>query len=160
MRALSLILFLGLFWIVSSGRFEPILLGAMALSAIGVTMFCIRLRTVDPEGHPVHLLPRIAGFWLWLLPRIVRANLTVAKLVFAPRSALTPQLVEVDCTQHDDLGRTIVANCITLTPGTVAVGVSATTLQIHSVGKPDDVAAATAEIDRRIRIVMDGEANR
>ena len=105
MRAVSLILFLCTFWIVSSGSFAPILLGAMVASALGVTAFCARLRTIDAEGHPVHLLPRSLGFWLWLLPRIVRANLTVARLVFGRRAALAPRLVDVVCTQREDLGR-------------------------------------------------------
>lgn len=158
MRALSLILFLCTFWAVSSGHFTPLLLGAMAVSAVLVTVFCVRLRTVDAEGHPVHLLPRIAGFWLWLVPRIVRANLTVARLVFARRTAWTPRLVDVDCTQREDLGRTIVANCVTLTPGTVVVAVGGDSMRIHTIG-PGDAAAGAAAIDRRVRAVMtDGVA--
>lgn len=158
MRTLSLILCLCTFWALSSGHFTPLLLGAMAVSAILVTAFCARLRTVDAEGHPVHLLPRIAFFWLWLLPRIVRANLTVAKLVFAKRTAWAPRLVTVDCTQREDLGRTIVANCVTLTPGTVVVEVGDNSMRVHSIGG-GNVAAGAAAIDRRVRAVMtDGVA--
>lgn len=154
MRAVSLTLVLCLLWLLSSGRLEPFLLGAMVVSAIGVTSLCLRLGTVDPEGHPVHLLPRIVGFWVWLLPRIVRANLAVARLVLGPRAALQPALIQVDCQQSDDLGRTILANCITLTPGTVAVAVSANTIEVHTVGRVADVAASTADLDHRIRAVM------
>jgi multicomponent Na+:H+ antiporter subunit E len=160
MRAVSLALFLCLFWLVSSGHFVPLLIGAMVVSAIGVTLFCLRLRTVDAEGHPVHLLPRIFGLWLWLLPRVVRANIAVARLVFAKSSALNPRLVEVGCSQRDDLGRTILANCVTLTPGTVATAVGRNTLQIHTIGDSANVETDTAEIDSRIRAVLAPGAER
>lgn len=156
MRTASLAFFLCLFWIVSSGHTEALLLGFMAASCIVVVALTARMKVVDAEGHPVHLLPRIAGFWLWLIGRVIVSNLQVARLILDPRRHVAPRVLRFTATQRDDLGRTIHANCVTLTPGTVTLEVRDDALLVHTLDPDDSTEPSAIEMDRRVSAAAGG----
>ncbi len=82
LRAASLAIFLSLLWLLLSGYFtEPLLLGLGVASVLSVVFITYRMGALDPEGHPVHLIPRALVYWPWLLKEIVMANIDVAKAV-------------------------------------------------------------------------------
>ncbi len=65
-------------------------------------------------------------FW-----EIVKSNIDVALRVIHPIIPLNPGIVKVTTTLKTDLGRLALANCITLTPGTITVDIQNDTLYIH-----------------------------
>jgi multicomponent Na+:H+ antiporter subunit E len=150
MRTISLAAFLCLFWFVSSGSTAPLLLGSMLVACVLVVALSRHLGAVDAEGHPVHLLPRVLRFWTWLSVQVVHSNLRVARLVLDPRPRIAPGLVRVHSCQRDDLGRTILANCTTLTPGTVTLEVGDDWLLVHTLLADGTTTGRLAELDRRI----------
>lgn len=93
---------------------------------------------------PLHLL-RYLGYFLIAL---VRANVDVARRVLSPRLPLQPALVEVRTGLQSDLGRLLLANSITLTPGTLTVDLSEDRLLVHwiDVTPGTDLERATAAI--------------
>lgn len=156
MRNLSLAVFLCIFWLASSGRVEPLYLGMMMVSCAAVVALARRLRVVDAEGHPVELLFGMCGFAAWLVVRIVEANLAVVRLVLARRPELAPGVVRVAATQSDDLGRTIHANSVTMTPGTVTLEVRDDSLLVHSLVAGEETMACAAQLDRRVSAALIG----
>ncbi len=88
---------------------------------------------------------------------LVVSSLQVARTVLSPRELARPRFVTVPLTRaRSDLEITLVANYITLTPGTLTVDVSRdrSTLLVHSLlaGEAgDDVRADIQEgIERRV----------
>lgn len=77
--------------------------------------------------------------WLWLLAyfarELVLSGLKVAWLALQPRLKLRPAIVAYPLTLVTDAQITLLANMITLTPGTLSVDVSADrkTLFIHAI---------------------------
>ena len=77
--------------------------------------------------------------WLALIglfiKELILSALSVAWLVIQPRPRLRPGIVAYPLTLTTDAGITLLANMITLTPGTLSVDVSAdkTTLFIHAI---------------------------
>lgn len=120
-RTLSLTVFLAAIWLLLSGHYTPLLLAFGLGSVVGVVLIARRMDVIDQEGHPVHLTWRVPLYWLWLIWQIVVSNLAVARLVIAPKLALSPRLIEVETPQSNDVGRVTFANSITLTPGTVSM---------------------------------------
>lgn len=157
MRLLSLALSVGLFWFAFSGRTEPLYAGAMIASAAVVVALSVRMRIVDAEGHPIGLLPRLPGFLLWLCGQVVRSNLAVAARVLAPRPCVAPRLLRVPARQGRDLGRAVLANCVTLTPGTVTLEVQDEELLVHALAPDAGTKGRIAELDRRVRALCRGE---
>lgn len=72
----------------------------------------------------------IQYFWL-LVTEIVKANLCVLKLILSPRLQPEPRLVRFRTTLKTDFAKVILANSITLTPGTITVTVDGDEFLVH-----------------------------
>lgn len=82
------------------------------------------------------------------LVALVRANLDLAGRVLNPALPIRPAVVEVETRLKSPLGRLLLANSITLTPGTLSVDYKGDHLLVHWVYCPPglDLAAATRDI--------------
>ena len=78
---------------------------------------------------------------------LAAANVRVARLIVDFRRPVRPAILKVYCGEMGDLERTIVANSITLTPGTITVDFSddGRHLYVH-VLEAEDVEAARREL--------------
>ncbi|MCK5662215.1 MAG: Na+/H+ antiporter subunit E [Thiotrichaceae bacterium] len=76
---------------------------------------------------PLHVLRYLYIFMFALL----RANIDMAKRVLSPKLPINPALVEVQTQLKSPIGQLILANSITLTPGTLTVDVKDDRLQVH-----------------------------
>jgi multicomponent Na+:H+ antiporter subunit E len=79
---------------------------------------------------------------------LIRANLDMARRVISPGLLINPCMVEVRTQLRSDLGRMLLANSITLTPGTLSVRVQDDHLLVHWIDSPRgiDIDAATRQI--------------
>jgi multicomponent Na+:H+ antiporter subunit E len=93
---------------------------------------------------PLHVLRYLQVFVVALL----RANIDLARRVLSPRLPINPALVEVQTQLKSPLGKLILANSITLTPGTLTVDVVGDHLQVHWVDSTpgEDLEHATVAI--------------
>jgi multicomponent Na+:H+ antiporter subunit E len=137
-------------WLLWSGHYNALLMTLGLLSCGFVVWISHRMRVLDAEGQPNHLLPRAVLYVPWLIKEIVLANLDVAKRVLSPSMPISPTLTRVKVTQKTDLGRVIYANSITLTPGTISLLLEGDTITVHalSAGGAEDLAGG--EMDRRV----------
>ncbi|EGV50839.1 Na+/H+ antiporter subunit E [Candidatus Endoriftia persephone] len=76
---------------------------------------------------PIHLFRYLIYFFIAL----IKANLDVARRVLSPSLPIQPALVEVETELQSDLGRLLLANSITLTPGTLSVDVRGERILVH-----------------------------
>ncbi len=154
MRVLSLALVLCGFWWVSSGHTEALLLGFMVVACAIVVLLSRRLGVLDQEGHPTHLVPRALGFWGWLIGQVAKSSWRVVRIILMPSLPIAPSVQRVPLTQPHDLGRAIVANCITLTPGTVTLEVAADHLVVHCLTARGAASLHEGETNRRVAAVV------
>ncbi len=70
-------------------------------------------------------------FIFLLIKEIFIANIQVAKIVLNPRISISPCLVKFKTTLKNNLSKTILANSITLTPGTITVSIDGDEFIIH-----------------------------
>lgn len=134
LHALILGASLAVFWLLLSGYFtEPLLLSLGAISVIFTVYVALRIDRHDGERIKLWIDIPIVRYWIWLLVEIVKANIDVAKLILAPKLALSPRMVRVKATQATDVGVVIYANSITLTPGTVTVDIDGDDLLVHAI---------------------------
>jgi multicomponent Na+:H+ antiporter subunit E len=150
MRTLSLALVLCGFWFASSGRTDALTLGLLAASCLIVVTIARRLRVLDLEGHPTHLIVRALGFWAWLIGQVFVSNLKVLRVLLRPHVSVSPRVVRIRLSQRDDLGRTIHANSITLTPGTITLEVDRDGVLVHCLSAEGARALEQGELDRRV----------
>jgi len=79
---------------------------------------------------------------------LVKANFDLAARVLNPALPIRPAVVEIETRLRSPLGRLLLANSITLTPGTLSVDYNDNRLLVHWVYCPpgEDLAAATRDI--------------
>lgn len=68
--------------------------------------------------------PKLIAFVLFFLYELIKANLQVAYDVVTPRYYMKPGIVKIPLTATSDLEITLLANLISLTPGTLSLDVS------------------------------------
>ncbi len=91
---------------------------------------------------------------------LVKANLAVARAVLKTRIDVQPGIVAYPTKLHTNWGITILANMITLTPGTLTIDVSADrrTLYIHTldVGDPAEVVRSIRSAFETKLLILEG----
>lgn len=70
------------------------------------------------------IAPRIISFAFYFLYQLVKANLQVAADVITPKFYMEPGIVKYPLNAKTDLEITLLANVITLTPGTLSLDIS------------------------------------
>jgi multicomponent Na+:H+ antiporter subunit E len=131
-RVASLAGFLLAFWLVLSGHYTIFLTAAGVASAILSALVAARMRIVDSEGHPIHLLPGAFSYFPWLAAEIAKSGWAVTRVILNPRLPISPTMTRVRAGQQTAAGIATYANSITLTPGTITVGVSGDILTVHA----------------------------
>ncbi len=144
-------------WLVWSGHFNPLLLGFGLASVLLVVVIVGRIGIADHEGAPIEVLPRTLTYAPWLLFEIAKANVDVVRIILSPKMPISPRLFECTSTQKSDLGRTMYANSITLTPGTVTVEVREGTFRVHALTDAAAEGVLNGEMDRKVTRV-EGQA--
>lgn len=130
----AIILAVGLaaYWLSLSGYFKPLLLILGGLSILTVIGLVYRMKIMDEETVPYFFIPKSMSYFFWLFREIAKANMDVVKAVLKPELDVTPGLITIPADQVTDLGKTMFANSITLTPGTVSVSVDNNQILVHS----------------------------
>ncbi len=151
MRFVSLTLVLFGFWLLLSGHYTTLLLTLGALSAIGTAAYARHMGILDSEGHPVQLAFRAIFYWPWLLLEIVKAALSVTRIILTPGLPIFPTMLKIRGSQKSALGINIYANSITLTPGTITVGVKGDYLTVHAITGENADELVEGGMDRKVR---------
>ena len=150
-RALTLCLLVGT-WLLWSGVYVPLVLGLGLASSLLALYLAQRMGFFERGIYSLHLLPGLPRFWLWLLFEIVKANLSVAAVVLRPGKSLSPAVVDIE-TGSGPIGRTLLANAITLTPGTVTLDVDVGRLRVHCLTRAAADELLAGAMNRRVAAV-------
>lgn len=126
-----------LFWIALNGRVTmEILLFGIAISA-GATWLLWRLLDYKPryDWLLIKSLPIALCYVLVLVREVILATLCMAGFIFNHRDIPEPVLVSFTAPLKTELARTILADSITLTPGTITVDMHEGEFQVHCYDK-------------------------
>jgi multicomponent Na+:H+ antiporter subunit E len=150
MRYLSLAGFLFAFWIALSGHYTPMLVMAGLVSAGVCVLAAIRMRTADAEGHPIELFWGALTYFPWLITEIAKSAWAVTKIILRPRLPISPTMTVVRASQRTSAAVATYANSITLTPGTITVGVRGKELTVHALVRDGALDLEEGAMDRRV----------
>jgi multicomponent Na+:H+ antiporter subunit E len=137
-------------WLAWSGHFTPLLISMGVLSCLFVVWIARRMRLVDREGVPWEIVPRMLLYLPYLLLEILKANIDVARRILDPRLPIGPAVFRSKALQRTALGRVIYANSITLTPGTVTIGIDDEGVTVHALSPEAEQGVLNDEMNRRV----------
>lgn len=145
------------FWVMLSGQFNLLFLGLGVGSAALVTALSTRLlegvigsATDTPRIDVLKLLAYIG----WLAGRLPSAGLQVARVVIDPRVPPRPGVVHFRTRLASPAARALLANSITVIPGTMTIDVEGDTFIVHAFTPWEFEDLATAAMQRRIEAVF------
>ncbi len=145
---LQLFVVLLLFWLLLNASLAPDVLMVGVAAAFLIALFIHNGRSLFSGFN---LTPRAMGaaltFLLYFLKELVKSNLRLAVIVLTPSLPVNPGIVKVRTRLKSPVGRLLLANAITMTPGTLTVELRDEWLYIHWVTVESvDLDAATASI--------------
>ena len=104
-------------------------------------------------GLPPLSIKRILFFLVYtivLFWEIIKANFDVAYRILHPKMPIKPGIVVIKTSLKSDIGKLVLANSITLTPGTFTLDVIGDELLIHWINvKTEDIDKATSQIGQK-----------
>ncbi|MFT6408948.1 MAG: multicomponent Na+:H+ antiporter subunit E [Arenicella sp.] len=148
LRAFSLLAVLIVAWLLWSGIYKPLLLGLGAFSC-GLSVYLAYRIGFFRQASGLHIIPRLPGYWFWLLIEIFKSSFDVAKIILNPKLPISPTMIEIDAEPQGPIGQAILGNSITLSPGTVTVDVYEGRLQVHCLTREGAQALLAGDANSR-----------
>ncbi len=148
-----------LIWILFSGLFDRFHLALGVISAAFVSFYSSDLLFSDSRKRMaarVREAIRAPGYLVWLFYQVVLANIHILRLALTPKgsSLVEPRIVRHKMNLHSDFARYVLANSITLTPGTVSVKVDGDYVLVHAISK-HAASGVGGEMEERVGHVFD-----
>ncbi len=138
-------------WLLLSGLYTPLLLTLGAVSSVFVAWIAQRMGLLTPEPGSAWLRPlRCLAYMPWLAWQVAKANGDVALRILVPSKGISPRVLRVPSTQASDLARTVYANSITLTPGTISIDVGSDVITVHALSREGAEDLARGEMGERV----------
>jgi len=149
-RMLVLLIPLAAAWLLWSGIYKPLLLGLGVFSCLLTIYIKHRMDYFATDLFALRFGRRLLGYWLWLAKEVVKSSLDVARIVLSPSLPISPQIVKIKASCQDPVDQTILANSITLTPGTLALDVHNGEIIVHALTRAGADELRNGEMDRRV----------
>lgn len=153
LSAAALFLALLAFWQALSARVDPLFLTMGVVFSALVAAFGIWL--IEGILGPRAELPRMSlfhslTFAAWMLLRIVQSGIWVATVVLHPDRSPRPGVVHFRTGLRSPAARTVLANSISLVPGTITLNVDGAEFIVHAFTPESVEDLVTAQTQRRI----------
>jgi len=138
-------------WLALSSKLDPPELIAGGVVCLIISLFSSHI--YSKLGLPPLSVKRILFLLVYLIVlfwEIIKANFDVAYRIIHPKMPIKPGIVVIKTSLKSDIAKMILANSITLTPGTFTLDVIGDKLLIHWINvKAEDIDEATKMIGRR-----------
>jgi multicomponent Na+:H+ antiporter subunit E len=121
-------------------------------------MWVVKSGDVEQKKYFV-VIPRVISFVFYFLYELIKANIQVAYDVITPKFYMTPGIVCVPLDAKTDIEITLLANIISLTPGTLSLDVSddRKVLYVHSMyirDKDEFIREIKSGFERKLLQIM------
>jgi len=132
MRYVTVFILSMIFWLMLTFEFTipNLIVGVVSslLTSVFFTRFFVKnvYKLIQPKRYFWFLVYLFVFIW-----ECIKANIDVAYRVLHPKMPIRPGIVKVRTTLKSDLAKMLLANSITMTPGTISVDIIDEYLYIH-----------------------------
>ncbi|MBU1242615.1 Na+/H+ antiporter subunit E [Myxococcota bacterium] len=120
-------------WLALTVPWQPLQILAGALVAAIAAFFVRPLLPASFSGFGPVVIGRFLLFVPVFIVEMVKANFQIAWIVLHPRMPMNPRVLTAKTRLESDAGKMLLANAITLTPGTLTIDARGDELIIHCV---------------------------
>lgn len=154
LEVFGLLLFL---WIVMSGIFTVKFILYGCISSFLISCFVVgSLRIGGLKSNRTYFIlhanyPKLIIYFMWLIKEVVKSAADVSKIVLSHNMGLEPHVVWFKADYDNPAARAILANSITLTPGTVTIDIyDSGVFSVHALNRDFSEGLLTGEMQNRI----------
>lgn len=126
-----------LIWVIFNGQLTAEIAAFGVVIAGAMYLFFCKFFSYRPR-YDLFLFkkaPLLLQYILTLVWEILKANLAVFRLIYTAEYELEPAIVHFQTDLHSTFARVLLANSITLTPGTITVSLQENHYMVHCLDK-------------------------
>lgn len=126
-----------LFWILLNGKLNVEILCFGVVISFAVYAFCWKFLGYSPRKDLLfaRILGYAAAYAVLLIAEIVKANIGVLREIYTEKTEVEPCIVQFTSPFQSDIYNVILADSITLTPGTITVDLNGQEFTVHCLDK-------------------------
>ena len=146
-------LFFFALWLLFSGRVTADVIAAGLVLCALVTLFAVKVCgwSTEKSRKCVKLSGKLICYAGCLLAEIIKANIAVLRVITSREgAAMQPQIFRFDSGLHRGFLQTIMANSITITPGTYTIAVDGSVLTVHALNTEFAEGTPGSSLNRRL----------
>lgn len=148
---------LALFWMLLSGHTSVLLLALGLASVVLVTWLVSRMDRNDDTPIRMLFSLKFISYLGWLTWQVIITNIDVARRIWNPSMPIKPTSRKIKVHIKDPLIKTIYANSITLTPGTVTTEVGEDYFIVHALNSEGLDELEEGDMERRLICLEEGQ---
>ena len=146
-----------LLWIVMSGIFTVKFIIYGCVSSFLISCFVVgSLRIGGLKSNRTYFIlhanyPKLIIYFLWLIKEVVKSAIDVSKIILSPNMKIDPIVVWFKADYDNPAARAILANSITLTPGTVTIDIyDSGVFSVHALNRKFADGLLSGDMQKRI----------
>ncbi len=159
MRGLISVVLLFILWLLLSGHYDSLLLSLGITSCIFITWLSLKLTLFKEDYSTFKFSLNLPRFLPWFFIQVIKSNIDVSWRILHPKLPVDPVITSISVTEHNDIGRAVYANCITLTPGTYTLEMDKEHIEVHSLNSNSGEELQKGAISKRI-LALEGNSNK
>jgi len=147
------------FWLILNGQWtSEIAVTGVVLCAL-LYLFICKFMDYSPkkEWACLRRLPRAVVYFFYLVGEIAKSALATIKLIWSPKEIIRPEVTTFRTKLRTDPGKVILANSITMTPGTITVDVRGDLFLVHCLDETFAEGLEDSEMEKRIMQIEGGK---
>ena len=147
------------FWIILNGQWtgEIAIVGLVLSALIYLLMWKFMDFSPKREWAVVKRLPRLIAYFFYLVGEIFKAAWGTIKFIWSPSEVVEPEVKSFRTRLKSGWAKVVLANSITLTPGTITVDVQDDVMLVHCIDRSFGEGLDDSEMEKRIlRIESEG----
>lgn len=124
-------------WLIFNGRItlEIVIFGVVISAAVFVFICKFMGYSLEKEKNLYKKMPKICKYVALLVFEIIKSNLAVCRMILSAREITEPAIVHIHTKLKKESLKVMLANSITLTPGTITVSLKDQSLLVHCLDK-------------------------
>ncbi len=126
-----------LLWIIFNGAItvEIVVIG-LVISGMLFAFLCKFMNySIEKDLNLLRIAPLFLQYVGYLFYEITVANLQTIRMIMTSKYEIEPAIIQFDVSLKSNISKVILANSITLTPGTITVSLEGQTLTVHALDR-------------------------
>lgn len=147
------------FWLLLNGRWtgEIALTGAVVCGLIYIFAWKFMGYSPRVEWHLLRRLPRAIGYGLFLVKEVALSVWQTIRFIWSPKVTVQPEIVSFHTKLKTNTAKVLLANSITLTPGTITVDFREDEMLVHCLDESLDAGLEGSQMEEKLMKLEGGD---